>query len=64
MSTVSTKDLGATARSRPVYPYPALARYSGQGDPNDASSYGRGAPLVTTGTPGWAGADLYRPRTR
>jgi feruloyl esterase len=51
-------------RSRPVYPYPVLARYSGRGDPNDASSYGRGAPLVTAGTPDWAGADFYRPGTR
>ncbi len=51
-------------RSRPVYPYPSVARYDGEGDPNDASSYVRAAPLVTAGTPDWAGADFYRPRTR
>jgi hypothetical protein len=30
---------GVTERSRPIYPYPLLARYSGQGDPTDASSF-------------------------
>jgi feruloyl esterase len=30
---------GAVERSRPIYPYPQLARYSGQGDPKQASSY-------------------------
>jgi hypothetical protein len=26
-------------RSRPIYPYPLLARYSGQGDPKAAASF-------------------------
>jgi feruloyl esterase len=30
---------GVTERSRPIYPYPLLARYSGSGDPKAASSY-------------------------
>jgi feruloyl esterase len=30
---------GAVERSRPIYPYPLLARYSGQGDPKAASSF-------------------------
>ena len=30
---------GVTERTRPIYPYPVLARYSGQGDPKQASSY-------------------------
>lgn len=30
---------GATVRTRPIYPYPVLARYSGQGDPKQASSF-------------------------
>ena len=30
---------GVTERSRPVYPYPLLARYSGSGDPKDAASF-------------------------
>jgi feruloyl esterase len=30
---------GAVERSRPIYPYPLLARYSGQGDPKAAASF-------------------------
>ena len=30
---------GAAARTRPIYPYPVLAHYSGQGDPKQASSF-------------------------
>ena len=30
---------GVTERSRPIYPYPLLARYSGKGDPKDAASF-------------------------
>ena len=48
-------------RSRPVYPYPSIARYGGTGDPNAASSYVRAAPLVSAETPAWAGSDFYRP---
>jgi tannase/feruloyl esterase len=35
---------GVTERTRPIYPYPFLARYSGQGDPGQASSYVRFDP--------------------
>jgi hypothetical protein len=30
-----------TTFTRPIYPYPYVARYSGKGDPNDAASYVR-----------------------
>ena len=30
---------GAVERSRPIYPYPLLARYTGQGDPKNAASF-------------------------
>lgn len=30
---------GVTERTRPIFPYPLLARYSGSGDPKQASSY-------------------------
>jgi feruloyl esterase len=30
---------GAIERSRPIYPYPLLAKYSGQGDPKSAASF-------------------------
>ena len=35
----SRKVNGVTERTRPIYPYPVLARYSGQGDPKQASSF-------------------------
>jgi hypothetical protein len=54
----------AVERSRPVYPYPSVARYRGKGDPNEASSYVRAAPLVSAETPAWAGSDFYRPFPR
>ena len=53
----------APAGARPVFPYPAVARYGGRGDPNEAASYGRGAPLFTGTSPDWAGADFFRPWT-
>jgi feruloyl esterase len=58
---VVARSAGPAVRSRPVYPYPALAKYSGHGDPNDASNYGRGAALFTAAPPDWAGADFYTP---
>lgn len=50
----------AVQRSRPVYPYPLVARYQGQGDPNSADSY---RPVVGTDipVPAWAGEDFFRP---
>lgn len=30
---------GVAVRTRPIYPYPVLTRYSGQGDPKQASSF-------------------------
>ena len=35
----SRKVNGVAERTRPIYPYPLLARYSGQGDPKQASSF-------------------------
>jgi len=35
----SRKVNGVTERTRPIYPYPMLARYSGHGDPRQASSF-------------------------
>lgn len=37
-------DPSRIAFSRPVYPYPTLAKYSGRGDPNDAASFKAVAP--------------------
>jgi hypothetical protein len=42
------KDLRASnfLYSRPIYPYPIQARYVGQGDPDDASSFGPWNPAT------------------
>lgn len=45
--------------SRPVYPFPRIARYDGEGDPAQAESYGPAAsPVAETDLPDWYGADL------
>ncbi|POM73589.1 Hypothetical protein PHPALM_9551 [Phytophthora palmivora] len=48
-------------RSRPIYPYPSLAKYSGQGDVNDAANYIEGEPLYTDKTRDWAGESFFEP---
>jgi feruloyl esterase len=53
----------ATGASRPVFPYPALATYDGSGDPQQASSYHAGPPLVTPAPVRWLGSDLLTPYT-
>jgi pimeloyl-ACP methyl ester carboxylesterase len=45
--------------SRPVYPYPAVAKFSGSGDWHDGANYTQGAALYTTKTPAWAGSSFY-----
>lgn len=48
-------------QSRPLYPYPYLARYSGSGDVNAAGSY-EAADLTTLDpTVSWIGAAFYKP---
>jgi hypothetical protein len=37
-------DPANVAFSRPIYPYPAQARYLGHGDPKDATSFGMVEP--------------------
>jgi hypothetical protein len=49
----------ARQQSMPVYPYPAVARFKGQGDPNSASSFKAGPPLWTGATPRWAGEAFF-----
>ena len=53
---------GATPkRSRPVYPYPFVAALDATKDPDQASSYRRGAASEAVEIPDWAGDDFYRP---
>ncbi len=42
---------GAVERSRPVFPYPVLARYSGSGDPKRAESFVRFDPTRPSASP-------------
>ena len=53
----------ATMQSRPVYPYPAVARFSGSGDRNDAVNYVKGTPLHVEPAAPWVGQDFFKPYT-
>ena len=57
----STSNTSGVARSRPVYPYPAVAKYKGSGDQNDAGNYVKGAPLYAKPTASWIGEDFFKP---
>jgi hypothetical protein len=61
IATRRTDGTGAVTSTRPMYPYPALARYNGTGDPNAAASYSKGAALYTAPTPDWTGTDFFDP---
>lgn len=56
----SMASTSATA-SRPVYPYPAVAMYSGTGDWHDAANYVQGDALYDAATQSWAGSGFYTP---
>jgi feruloyl esterase len=47
--------------TRPVYPYPYVARYKGFGDPTDTASWERGEPKETVRLHTWPGEDLFGP---
>lgn len=48
-------------RTRPVYPYPYMAKYKGKGDPNDAKNFVRVKSAYAKPTPAWAGDGFYHP---
>lgn len=54
---------GNQTASRPVYPYPAVAQYSGSGDWHDGANYVSGSPRYNVRTPSWPGSVLYTPYT-
>lgn len=56
---VAAKSPSASLRSRPLYPYPDVARYSSSGDIGDATSYRRAQPLTDSSLPTWVGEDFY-----
>jgi hypothetical protein len=52
----------AVTRTRPVFPYPATAKYTGQGDVNSAANYAQGpATMGVSEVLEWAGLANYRP---
>lgn len=61
VATYRTDAAGTVTAARPMYPYPALAKYSGTGDINAAASFGRANALYTDVAPDWAGADFFNP---
>jgi feruloyl esterase len=52
---------GKETASRPVYPYPAVARFSGSGDWHDGANYVSGAARYNVRTPSWPGSIFYTP---
>jgi feruloyl esterase len=61
--TYRTDSAGAVTASRPVYPYPAVAQYTGTGDWHDGANYTSAAPRYNVPTPAWPGSFLYTPYT-
>jgi hypothetical protein len=49
--------------TRPVYPWPATAAYTGKGDWKDAANWTRGPDAETVALRDWAGADFFAPFT-
>uniref|UniRef100_H3GR75 feruloyl esterase n=1 Tax=Phytophthora ramorum TaxID=164328 RepID=H3GR75_PHYRM len=48
-----------TYRTRPAYPYPSVAKYSGSGDVNDAANWVEGDALYSNLTAYWLGVDFF-----
>jgi feruloyl esterase len=49
-------------RTRPVFPYPLLAQYTGHGSPDDAENYTSvPSPIGQTASYAWEGAGFYAP---
>jgi pimeloyl-ACP methyl ester carboxylesterase len=61
--TYQTDASNAVTASRPVYPYPAVAKYTGSGDWKNGANYTQGEPLYNATTPTWAGIGFYSPYT-
>jgi feruloyl esterase len=61
--TYQTDSSNAVTASRPVYPYPAVAKFTGSGDWHSGTNYTQGAPLYTAAAPAWAGSSFYKPYT-
>ena len=52
----------AENRARPVFPWPAVTRYDGKGNPAEAASYQPAeAKALAAPVPAWAGQDFFQP---
>jgi hypothetical protein len=61
ITTNRVDSTGTVTSSRPMYPYPAVAKYNGTGDPNAVASYSKGTALYTAPVADWTGVDFYSP---
>ena len=61
VTTYQTDASANVTASRPVYPYPAVALYTGTGDWHSGANYTQSAPLYNAGIPAWAGSGFYSP---
>lgn len=59
----SSSGSAAATVTRPVYPYPAVAKYKGTGDVNDAANFEKGKALYTKKTASWLGEDFFEAYT-
>ncbi|SDR22438.1 feruloyl esterase [Paraburkholderia fungorum] len=57
--TYQTDSSNAVTASRPVYPYPAVAKFTGTGDWHNGANYVQGDPLYNASAPAWAGSSFY-----
>jgi feruloyl esterase len=57
--TYQTDSTNKVTASRPVYPYPAVPKFSGTGDWHDGANWTQGAALYTDAAPAWAGSSFY-----
>lgn len=60
------RDLGVAPlpdMTRPVFPWPATAVFSGSGNPHDAADWTRGPDAEIVALRDWPGADLFTPFT-
>ncbi|WP_322034087.1 tannase/feruloyl esterase family alpha/beta hydrolase [Paraburkholderia sp. J76] len=61
--TYQTDSSNSVTASRPVYPYPAVAQFTGTGDWHIGANWAQGAPLYNEPTRAWAGSSFYTPYT-
>jgi hypothetical protein len=55
----SSGSSSTVSRTRPAYPYPSVAKYTGSGDVNDAANWEEGDALYSNLTAYWLGVDFF-----